>query len=339
MNRDPYVVLTGARRSAHLLYVASFLRHLLSQHETVLMAWPEADHVPGGLELLPDSERLVLRREGDAFACPDERDLVYVAVGAPGLRPWARLRRANLYRHIRVVVTDEGLGSYGGWRTRRAAWSREGVSEPWRTVRTTAVVTGARVLTGDRWALYEQIAGADDSPEWRLAPDVASEFLRHTRRDPERVDNRVVLIGQPWPELGVLSPRQHLSYVDRVAAMVADAGHDFAVQAHPSEPRSRYGDMRLDGSVTAEIDPQVVQALAVVGGPSTALLNLAALHGVPVLRNGVPDRPDLDVELGPHQRSLLEQFTGPHLDELQLAERLRDLPRPGAGTSPAAVSG
>lgn len=317
------VLVTGVANPTHLLYIASYLRRLLASGGPVEVLTPPGGRVdleaPENRALLPSHPALEVR-VGAEWSCPDDADLTYVSVGAPGLKPYAALRHAHPRRRIPVVVTDEGLGTYGTWRTRRAAWAREGVPEPWRTARALAVAAGARALTSQRWALY-----AREGVAWKVVEEAAEEFRR---RVPVRVprgvhSRRVVLLSQPWVELGVLPEREYLDHVERLAAQVGRAGREFVVRAHPREPSGRYSAVGEVGrEVPAELDPQVVHASAVLGGPSTALLNLAAVHGVPTVRIGVPGRPDLDDTVSPAQAALLEQFLGAAVDESHVPGRL-----------------
>ncbi|WP_018155332.1 hypothetical protein [Demetria terragena] len=320
------VLITGLANPTHLIYVGSYLRQL---------AWS------GPIELFaPPGQRIDLRSESAQRLLPHDLDLtvavgddwmatqkalVYVSVGAPGLRAYTALRRRAPRRAIEVVVTDEGLGTYGTWRTRRQAGAREGVREPWRTVRPLAVSAGARLLTSRRWPLYARNAG-----RWTVCDDVAEEFRRHISdrwaSAPDR--GRVVLLTQPWPELGVLSERDYLAHVDDTAAVVAQAGRTLSVCPHPLERPGRYADCdALDPHTPAELNPVVVHAAAVLGGPSTALLNLAAVHGVPAVRIGVPGRPDLDDDLCTSQRTLLQEFVGAPVARAELAGTLADRAR------------
>lgn len=319
------VVVSGVASPTHLLYISSYLRRLL-ESGPVEMVVPPGGRVdptaPQALSLLPETPDLAVRVAAEWMVPPDSR-LTYVAVGAPGLKAYARLRAANPRRRIPVVVTDEGLGTYGTWRTRRAAWAREGVAEPWRTVRSIAVTGGARALTSTRWPLYVR-----DGVAWQVADAVAHEFRRRVPRqaDGAPARRRVVLLSQPWPELGVVTERDHLRHVERLAVQVRAAGGELAVRAHPSEPDGRYAAVEaLARAVPAELDPAVVGARAVIGGPSTALLNLAAVHGVPAVRVGVPGRPDLDAEVSPAQASLLKYFVGGITPEAEVSDRLSSL--------------
>lgn len=311
---DRRVVVSGVSNPVHLIYIASYLRHLLAKGpiEVLMPTRGRIDLTdPRVRSLLPDEPGLEIRLS-DEQVCPAELPLTYVAVGAPGLKPYARLVRANPRRRIHVVVTDEGLGTYGTWRTRRSAWGREGVPEPWRTVRSVAVATGARTLTTERWALYEQHGDG-----WRVVEEVAAEFRRRVGggRSAGR-HSRVVLLTQPWVEMGAVREQDYLAHVHELHDEVAASGYELVVRPHPKERVGRYAGMgELNRRHPAELDPQVLGARAVIGGPSTALLNLSAVHGVPAVRIQVPGRPDLNTAAGSAQRALLQHFLGPVVDD------------------------
>lgn len=321
-----YVVVTGASSETHLVYVASYLRHLLTDGQPITVAYPGRGQVdvtrPDLRALLPDEPGLQVEViNGEGWTAPADQELTYVSIGVPGLKPWAQLRRANRGRAMHVVVTDEGLGSYGTWRTRREAWLREGVREPWRSVRTTAVTAGARWLTTRRWPMYQQVG-----EQWRVVGPVAEEFRRHLplRSDALVARRRVVLLSQPWIELGVVSEAVYLDHVERLAGEVDRAGSELLVRPHPSERPGRYRHVgELPSAGPAELDPTVAYAGGLIGGPSTAMLNLAAVHGVPAVRVGVPGRPDLDTNLSSQQTSLLDQFLGPVVPDDAVHERLQ----------------
>ncbi|KNX37753.1 hypothetical protein [Luteipulveratus halotolerans] len=326
-----HAVVTGVRSLTHLVHVASYLRHELAQRTgEVTVA-----HVGGGTflgrasvteddvrRLLPQDDRLHLSfPEGpDRWQLPEGQDAVYVAVGAPGLKPWAQLRRAHPRRRVPVVVTDEGLGTYGDWRTRRDAWARQGVPEPWRSVRTAAVTAGTRTLTSRRWPLYVAQQG-----RWAVVDDVAAEFRRHTAQvTPTSDRRRVVLATQPWVDLGLLDEASYLAHIDQVLTGVDRAGGRLVVRPHPAEPPERYAGLNvLPGHGPAELDPDVVRAAAVVGGSSTAVLNLAAVHGLQAVRLTPPRLEHLDRELGEQQRTLLEALAGPVVAAEHLHQHLR----------------
>lgn len=321
-------VITGVRSRTHLLHIAAYLRRELTRLPGELTV----RYVGGGnflgnasvsdadiRSLLPADDRLSVDVVSGAarWAPSANRRLTYIAVGAPGIKPWINLRRKDVRQHIRVVVTDEGIGSYGDWRTRRDAWRRQGVKEPWTTMRALAVESGRKSLTTQRFALYDKARG------WALQPDIKAEFLRAdaemntgmaradagSRRDHSTGPGRVVLLTQPWPEIGALSQEDYLGFVREIEAAALAAGKRLQVRAHPAEDDDRYREFeRLRGPLPAELDPRIVSADAVVGGTSTALLNLSALHGIPAARLVVPGLERLEDELGADQRALLDAY-------------------------------
>ncbi|MDF8262935.1 hypothetical protein [Luteipulveratus flavus] len=326
-----HVVVTGVRSQTHLVYVASYLRAELAARTTPVTV----AYVGGGtflgrasvtedvvLRLLPEDDRLRVTFPDGAsrWELPEDAEAVYVAVGAPGIKPWAQLRAANPRKRIRVVVTDEGIGTYGDWRTRREAWARQGVPEPWRSVRTAAVTAGARTLTTRRWPTY-----VADQGRWTVVDGVAAEFHRHTTGVEPTSDSRtVVLATQPWADLGLLDEDTYLEHVGQLVSAVGRAGGRLVVRPHPAESRERYAGLEvMSGSGPAELDPQVVRAAAVIGGGSTAVLNLAAVFGLQAVRVTPPGLEHLDRALGDDQRALLETFTGPVTPADRVHERLR----------------
>ncbi len=311
------VVVTGVRSRTHLVHVSAYLRRLLAENEggdTI-----EVGYLAGGsfignanvdaddvAHLLPGGPRLqvrLLRRLDDLSSQWSAEDLVYVAVGAPGVKPWLDLRRRAGRSRIRVVVTDEGLGTYGTWTTRHDAWRRQGVSEPWCSVRTTAVRLAGRFLTSQRFAMYDRDRG------WALDPDIAAEFRRRTTDGDGNGAGRVVLLTQPWVDMGALPESDYLAHVNQIRGRVTAMGHRLVIRAHPAEDPSRYAEFEtLPGDLPAELDGRVVQSAAVIGGSSTALLNLAALHRRPAWRVLVPGLERLEGRLGADQRSLMGRY-------------------------------
>ena len=308
------IVVTGVRSRTHLVHVSAYLRTALASIEARDRV--EVGYLGGGsflgdasvdaadvARLLPDDPRLTIRMLDRLEDFPARGELVYVAVGAPGIRPWVDLRRRAGRARIRVVVTDEGIGSYGTWRTRHDAWRRQGVREPWCTVRTSAVQLADRVLTTRRFAMY------DASRDWAINPMVAAEFRSRTGEGDGEGGHRVVLLTQPWVEMGALAPAAYLAHVRQIRDRVAASGLRLVVRPHPSENPSRYdGFETLTGDLPAELDGRVVGSAAVVGGSSTALLNLAALHGLPAWRLLVPGLEHLEDRLGADQRGLLRRY-------------------------------
>lgn len=315
-----HVIVTGVRNQSHLVHVSSYLRHLLDGAGPTATDRLGVSYVGGGrtlgriavpesevARLLPDDDRLELDFPTGAgkWRFPADARAAYVAVGAPGLKPYARMLAANRGRRIPVVVTDEGIGTYGDWRTRRDAWARQGVPQPWRTVRSLAVSAGERTLTTQRWAMYRK----DGSGRWRLDDLVGGEFRRRCPPvDPEPEFEDVVMLTQPWTLLGVVGVAAYRTHLDELAAEAAADRRRLVIRPHPAEDPELYkGFPLLTGGILAELDPEVVAARAVIGGPSTALLNLAALYGMPAR---LVDPPGLRLwdQLGPRQRELFDTF-------------------------------
>lgn len=310
------VVVTGVRSRTHLVHVSAYLRGLLAQPErgTIDVAYLGGGSFLGNASvdssdvarLLPDDARLhvrTLRRWDDLDIDGATGDLVYVAVGAPGVKPWLEIRRRAARARIRVVVTDEGIGTYGTWATRHDAWRRQGVPEPWCSVRTTAVRGAEQLLTSQRFAMY------DRDRDWALNSAIAAEFRRRTTDGDGRGTGRVVLLTQPWVDMGALSEAAYLMHVHEIRERVTAMGHRLVVRAHPAENTSRYAEFEtLPGDLPAELDGRVVESTAVIGGSSTALLNLAALHRRPAWRLLVPGLERLEDRLGTDQRSLMSHY-------------------------------
>ncbi|HEX2705966.1 MAG TPA: hypothetical protein VHM65_09425 [Candidatus Lustribacter sp.] len=317
------ISLSGVRSLTHLVYAASYVRAVLAESSgpvTVLdlgvgtflgrATVTESDVA----RVLPTHERLTVTGPGAAGrtatgprATSYRHD--YLSVGAPGIKPYLRLVARDPRHRPRVVVLDEGLGSYGDWHTRRDAWRRQGGREPWPTLRSWAVSSANQILTDVRWSLFEQAVTG-----WVVAPRVGAEFQRHTYGQPGR-PGRAVFLTQPWVELGLVSASRYVEHLTAVAAVCAEAGLDLQVRAHPAEDRTKYAGIALDPSTgLAELDRSVVSADVVLGGNSTALLNLAAVHERPALRVGLPELAHLDAQLGPRQRSLLDTYLPPVVD-------------------------
>ena len=129
---------------------------------------------------------------------------VLLSIGAPGTRAWSRLVLAGRGRRPRVVVVDEGIGSFGDVRARREAYRRQGGRGAWPAVRAAVVSTGHHVLTGVHWSLYRR-AGRG----WEVVPEVAEEFrLASGRVRPG--PGVAVYLTQPWPDIGVMSEPAYL---------------------------------------------------------------------------------------------------------------------------------
>lgn len=302
-----HVWWTGLASRAHLIYGASWLRQLdgdvsvsLFPFRTFLDA-PELT-LDDVREAVPD--RVAVESWDPAAPVPAADRRALLSVGAVGIKPWLQLRRKLGTARLPVVITDEGFGSYGDWSSRRDAWARQGVKEPWRSVRTAAVTTASALLTSRRWLLYRQVRR-----DWRLNPPVAEEFRRYARRS--HADGGAVFLTQPWPELGVMSEQRYLAHIREVADACADAGLRFTIHPHPAERPERYEDWAVHRlQELAELDEQSVNATVLLGATSTAMLNVAAIHGVPAMRVGFPELPGLEQTHSNRQQSLLEHYLG-----------------------------
>lgn len=312
------IFLSGVKSVTHLAHAASYLRCLLSTSSgPVTLVDLGVGAFMGRYNVTDDDvrrqlahdERITLVRPPAAERWQARRGerLIYVAVGAPGIKPYVRLRAANPTRRVHVVVIDEGLGSYGNWRTRLEAWQRQGARGPWPWIRSIAVATASRALTDERWALYRQ-----GTSGWyvdnRVATALRGDHLK--LRPPEP---RVVFLSQPWVELGQLSEETYLTHLHAVERACAAAGLSLRIRPHPAEDPRRYRDFDVDTARgPSELDASIVSATAVLGATSTALLNIAAVHGTPAIRLSLlPESTDLEIRLSPEQESLLDAFLPP----------------------------
>lgn len=317
----------GVASRAHVLYGSSWLRQ--QPRPTAVTLFPPRRFLDGpGLTiddvraLLPDDIPVTVWADGTALN-PGEEPWC-LSVGAVGLKPWLQLRRAVGARRMPVVVTDEGLGSYGNWTSRRTAWKREGVRDPWLSVRTSAVLGATAVLASRRWRLHLHRPSG-----WELNQPVADEFRRHVSRSQAQ---GAFFLSQPWPELGVVSEERYLAHIDAVATACEEVGLPFSVHPHPVEPEGRYSRWTVARVVDlAELEPSVVNAAVLLGTSSTAMLNLAAIHRVPAVRVGTPELMALDRELSTSQATLLQNYTGGFVGVRELASTLRELTAAPAG--------
>lgn len=329
MDASVRVVLTGVTSVTHLVYAASYLRDLLQHTEVPITVVDtgarsflgRANVGPDDVDrILPRDARLVIERPSGAarwLAEPGE-ERIYLSVGVPGIKPWLQQVRADPRRRPRVVVIDEGIGSYGSFRTRRDAWRRQGGREPWPTVRSLAVTGADRVLADERWSLYRR----ESSGVFGVVDVVADEFRRQVHGQPDP-SPRVVFLAQPWVDLGLMDDAGYLAHIDGVRRVVESAGYAFQVRPHPAEDVARYAGLAvMSGQGPAEVDAEVVSAAAVVGASSTAQLNVAAVHGVPSFRVVPTEVAHLDEQLSRDQRDLLATFSTSLTDVRQLAQEL-----------------
>lgn len=326
------VYLSGVASRTHLLYAASYLEHRLadpSAHITVLdlglrTFLGRRNVAQSDLSrLLPHDDRLVLApKERPPRQADAREELVYLAIGAPGLKPMLHLRLAHPGRRLHVVVVDEGLGSYGNWRSRRTAWIREGRSAAWSTVRALVIAGVARVATDERWSVYRR-----DGTTWSVDDRVAAAF-RAVRSLPSPLagPRYAVLLAQPWAELGLISETEADWYVRDVAAQCQQADLLLKVKPHPAQrtPSSAAaGSQRIWNDVPAELDPVVLGAEVVIGPASTALLNLAALNRSRAIRVTFPATQIAEARLSHDQQQLLGTFLAAPIPIAGIARVLR----------------
>lgn len=307
------VLLSGVRNPTHVVHAASWLRHRLTAGDRLELDVLDLGSFLGRARvgeadldrLLPaDPHLLRVRPRGeDRWRHPASGRLTLLSVGAPATRAWTRVLAANRGRAPRVVVVDEGLGSYGDARTRLAAYRRQGGSLARSAVRAAVVEGGNRVLTGERWPLYRETTRG-----WEVNAEVAHEFHRGLA-GPAAPANRVVYLSQPWPEIGVLPREAYRAHLREVARRCAAEGADLVLRLHPADDPEAYADLAtVEAGGPAELDRTVTTAATVLGTQSTALLNLAAVHGVRALRLEVPGLAGLEEALGARQRSLLRAY-------------------------------
>jgi len=322
------VILTGVRSTTHLVYAASWLRTLLGTGVPVEVVVLDVGAGFGHARVdevqvrhyLPDDPAMTLttRVLPEHWLVAPGVERVLLSIGAPGTRAWSRLVLAGRGRRPGVVVVDEGLGSFGDVRARREAYRREGGRGPWPAVRAAVVSTGHHVLTGLHWSLYRRAEQG-----WEVVPEVAEEFRLRVDGS-ARVPGAAVYLTQPWPDIGVMSERAYLDHLSAVRDACARAGLELLLRPHPSESPSRYQDFALTaGTGPAELDREVTQASVVVGSNSTALLNLAAVHGTRAARVTAPALTPLEVALTERQRTLLDTFLPPPVSVDGLPSALR----------------
>lgn len=328
------VLLAGVVSRTHLLYAASWLREQQSLGRTVSDVLVRAPRPFLGrirvtaeecIEMLSDAVEAPVRVEdvssappASAGGGPDGR--VLLCVGAPALRQLLPALRASRSMP-RIVVVDEGIGSYGDRATRAAAYRRNGSSWIWSQVRAGVVSAGHRLLTREHWGTYRRTAGG-----WQLNEAVAAEFRRRLGGEPS-APGLCVLLTQPWPALGVMTEQAYRAHIDEVDRACRDAGLRLAVRPHPADSATSYlGLTVLPHDVPAELDRLVVEADVVLGAASTALLNIAAFYGTRCLRLDAPELAVLDGQLGADQAALLDTFLpAPRLvRDLDLARRRTD---------------
>ena len=329
------VILTGVRSATHLVYAASWLRHHVEQVDGVVevvvldvgsgFGRARVDE-PQVRAYLPDHPRLGLELvvRDDHWRCPRDVELTLLSIGLPGTRAWSRLVLTGRGRRPRVVVVDEGIGSFGNFASRRDAYRRQGGTTLHTLVRAGVVSAGGRLLTDVHWSLYRQ-----QGDGWAVREEVAAEFRRRLSGAPPAGD-RAVYLTQPWPDVGVMSEATYLEHLADVRRQCEAAGIGLVLRPHPSEDLGRYAGFDLVSSAApAELSREVVGAPAVIGSNSTALLNLSAVHATPCVRVTAPELSPLETALTSRQRTLLDAFLPAAVPVRELAGRLQavlDLP-------------
>lgn len=342
MGRGPSVrvFLSGVQSVTHLVYASSYLRQLIADTGSSITLVDlgigqflgRANVTAEDLrEVLGDDPKLtVVRAQGSIRwrSEPGER-CIYIGVGAPGIKPYLRLRSAQPFRRVHVVVIDDGIGSYGNWSTRRDAMRRQGGREPWSSIRALAVGAARGVLTNERWALFRRV-----NNEWVVDDRVAATF-RTGVTFPDRRASVCVFLSQPWVDLGLITEAAYLAHVRELASVCRSAGLDFQLRPHPAEPAQRYAEFQVTRRPgPAELDPNIAGAALVVGATSSALLNVSALYGTPAFRVVPPELADLDRQLSPGQRSLLSSFLPVARPVAALSEMLGTIEQWPSGTAP-----
>lgn len=328
MRRYVDVVLTGVQSLTHLVYASSYLRHRLNTDDAIdgirLFVAPTPELLAKFSEaevrgLLPADERLttIIVQPGTPWWRGLSVDCVLLSIGAPGTRALTRLLRARRGRKPLVVVVDEGIGSYGNWRSRRAAYRRKGGRDPEVSLRAAAVAGANAVVPDVRWSLYRRTGG-----RWFVDPVVAAEFRLHL--DDQQLERpSVVYLTQPWVKLGVMTVPEHARHLAHLRAECERQGFAFGVRPHPLDDPDLYRDQWvMMKRSAAEFDRRIAQASLVIGGSSTALLNIRALHGSRVMRIGTPGLAGLDRTLSARQRSLLDAVLPPAVDVDQVRSML-----------------
>ncbi len=297
------VTVSGIRNRTHVVYVASWLRQALAAHQVsatlveINSAGRLAVEIARPDSLLTDIDvRMVERHPSSSMPH------FFVSIGSPGMRAWARFRSSPSAWPLRTVVVDEGIGSYGDVATKRAAMRREGSTEPWATIRAVVGARARRMLPDESWRLYERSGN-----HWEVNDAVAAEFRRVSPSAEFR--DRVVFLTQPWIDHRLVTEADYEAHLGLVAEQVRRAGAEFVIRPHPTEPAGRYGAFRvLDSALPAELDPDVLGARFVLGETSTALLNLAAVHGLAAARVIGPLADVGSIALSDAQAALFTQF-------------------------------
>jgi hypothetical protein len=294
-----HVAVSGVRHRTHSVYIASWCRHLIESGDgpVVVSDYDSGTHRgPLGGAIRDDVHAAGCEWDDPTGHPPD----YYVAVGVAGIKPWLRLRRWSSFT---TVTVDEGLSSYGDMRSRYLAIRREGGSLVTATTRTAAGAVADRVMRDETWRLYQR-----HRDHWTVNQHIVDDFGRRIDGPPPE-QHTVVYLTQPWVGLGLIDREDYESHLRRARASVEGAGLRFRLRPHHLDPPGNFAGFELlDQPGAAELLRAVVEAQAVVGEYSTAVVNLAAFGTVPVWRVISPVAERVDPTLSAAQRSLYAEF-------------------------------
>lgn len=307
------IEIYGVRSESHLLYAVSYAHAMSVSYSQVMLCDVDA-HIESGIRAAPWLQRLGAGIEVVDRLPPslDRVDRAYV--GSPSIRRVFDPDRPH--PPARSVVLDEGLGSYGSISARFRALRREGSATSRALAR--AIVRTAAITVTPRWQwrTYE-LTGQG----WAINEAIAQAF--RTAAEPAQPSDRIVLLTQPWVELGLANESEIRAKVSRIADIAEAAGLELVICSHPRERALRYDSITtLRGAGPSELQAAVIGARLVVGDTSSALLNLAAIFGIASIRvSGLAAA----VSLSTDQKGLLDHFVGPPVPISALAQEISRL--------------
>lgn len=301
--------VSGVRSRTHVVYLTSYLRTRAAVGEMELFDLDDSPLLSGPdpsaeWKAFAESCACSVRGSSALVGGPD----VYVAVGRPGIKPILRMA-ARRRLPGNVVVTDEGIGSYGTSAARLGALVREGKSQPRAFATVVGGMFAGAMVRSERWSTYLPRPGG-----WDVNQLVRDEFVRERTVSWTPGDGGpwVGCLLQPWPELGVGTEADQLRGLARLRRHCERNGTRLLVIPHPSEPASRYtGQFEvLPPDRPAELEAGLDRLSLLIGETSTSLLHHRALFGLPAMRldrtvGGLPVPP-----LHGSQRSLMQHFLG-----------------------------
>lgn len=317
------VAISGIRNRTHTVYALSFIRSLILNGESVTVTDLDGGAFVGSAATATEWTRFVAEHPQveSVRSLPTHRPLdYYVAVGKVGLKPLATIVQSLRRSPRRIVVTDEGLGSYGSTRSRLEALRRERPGRPLSIAVSVIGDLASAAIPATRWPAYRHVDSG-----WSAVDAVRQEFTRYRSVEwaPSGARPWVGYFTQPWPEVGVGSVAAHVRRAAGLRDLCAACGHDLLIIPHPAEPAGRYADFQVLGSAKpAELEGGLSALRLAVGETSTALLNNAAWFGIPSAR--VSHGPDAfcGAPVNGEQQSLLRDFLGDPVPVSALEERL-----------------